>query len=419
MKVRNSDLLMLFLSVFCIWPSYVYFRLSENIGLNPLRVILVIILMFLILHFLGVHRLSKRRFVDNRILFFIIIFYLFFRYLSAFFSGSYSVSLVLYEHLSNINILVFTYLVLSGLNNIGKVIKILLFFATVLSVLAIFEHVTKFNIFTILADSSTNAGYTALTDKTRNGFYRSQAIFEHPLSLSQFLAILFPLTFLFFKKNSIKSFIILSTIIFMGIYVTGSRSAILAIFISAIAFFFLSVKRDNEARERVKVKLFMFFVTLVLLPILFTIVSNVAGLDSEDSEGASSRTRVYQMLNGYIAANQSPIFGYGPGNADDTIFEVGLSYPNAVKLYVPTVDNLFLSSLVESGYIALFLLIALIVTPLIHLVKVQRTNTSKAISCSIISGLVTMTTLSIFTVLPIFYVILGLGLFYINSKKEI
>jgi O-antigen ligase len=173
----------------------------------------------------------------------------------------------------------------------------------------------------------------------------------------------------------------------------------------------MSVQLPNDRAAKMKVKIFILFFGSLIIPVIYGILVSVSGVDSNGSEGSSTRTRIYQFVNGIIAANDSPLLGYGAGHADEVIFEIG-QYNNSAMLYIPTIDNLFLSKLVESGYFSLILYFMLLFIPLLLMLKIERSSISIVLASSIVSSIVTMFTLSIFTILPLIFLILGLSLVY-------
>lgn len=143
------------------------------------------------------------------------------------------------------------------------------------------------------------------------------------------------------------------------------------------------------------------------------IVSGTIGGESE-SQSASSATRLVQLNNGFIAIAQKPLFGYGPGEGSRVIMGVGESQSGGETVYVETTDNLFLSIAVESGLPALIAYLLMIFRVLkmssrgvLGAVRREGREVNTAIFASLIAGVTLMAVLSIFTILPLFFILMG------------
>lgn len=424
---QSSVLLAVFIFVFTLWPFYIDIRLGENIGINPQRILIALITG---VFFVGlfIDRTIKYEIVrvakSNKILFLFIFTYLFSRVFSALVNGSaYSLYIVAYEILANFVLFFFALMYVRTPRDIEYVIVAIVTCAFLLSIYGIFEKVFEYNPLPFVTDTNSKALAVAQSEKIRNDVYRIQATFEHPLSLVQFLVLAFPFA-LFYIRIAERVFLptLMAVLIALAIVFTDSRGGLIAIAVTfAIAAYFkISATSNRERRLIVKLAFAVISVPALLLLIFLMTFSS--------SNQSSTNTRAIQLYNGWIAVKQKPLFGYGPGNAGETIYSLSESDSSAKKIWRQTVDNLFISKSLESGLLAVLSFIALLINPLIRLSSAtfesirhrehKQSGYYVAFISSISSVVLMMLVLSIFTSLPIFFVVFGLAVKLTTLIKE-
>lgn len=412
--------LLIFVAVFSLWPFYIDIRLQENVGLNPQRIILLLAVVFFLVSFFLTRRFSgflARFWRENYRVMNLMLMYGVFRLIAAALAGSYSILTVLNELIGNLFLMFIASLVFRTPESFRRLALYVTVCATAVSVFAIVERLMEYNFLAQFADVSTKAGFTAASEKIRDEVFRVQATFEHPLSLVQYLAMAVPLLYVFHRRLSVFIFPLVGL---MGgaLWFTGSRSALVALFLSAVAIVILWAHSRYRAQSRRRGKRQFFSALVVLYSFVVIgggglIVSGMIGGESE-SQSASSATRLVQLNNGFIAIAQKPLFGHGPGEGSRVIMGVGESQSGGETVYVETTDNLFLSIAVESGLPALIVYLLMIFRVLkmsshgvLGAARREGREVNTAIFASLIAGVTLMAVLSIFTILPLFFILMG------------
>lgn len=427
-------LLQIYIFIFVLWPFYIDIRVQENLGVNPQRIFLIFVLFFWITAFF-VYPSIRKNFFDifdkNKKTMCFLFFYFLCRLLSVVFNASaYSASIFLYETLSELSLFLFVCTSLRSYKEIKGVVFVLFFCAVVLAFLSVFEWAYQANFFSQFADPSTKAGMTASLIKVRDGNYRVQGTFEHPLTLVQFFVTVFPLGYYFFYKKSANKIFVAAAgfLILLAMYFTYSRSAVVALLFSFCIVFFIKLKvmENNiyDGRKRILLSVFrkIFFVLFVVGGVGVIVAMSSGG---SDSENASATTRLFQMKNGWLAIKNKPFVGFGPGEAIRVIMDTGDRVSEAEKIWNETVDNLFLTKMIESGIPALLFYVFFLISVQLKLFKYAVTeeicsnerNLAVAILASLSGGFISMSILSIFTALPIYFCILGLAVGLLTYKK--
>lgn len=423
-------LLIIFLCIFSLWPFYIEIRVAESVGLNPQRIWLAILVLFAGFCFLIAPKtrmfvLEKYR--EHKILFAACALYSMIRLISGVSNSSVSFFIAAYEVVSNILLMFVAMMSVRTVKDARSVFLALISCGLLVSVYAIFERQFEYNLFSQFADPETRAGFTAIMDKTRDGAYRAQSTFEHPLSLSQFLVIIAPLALIFYRS---RRWFLISTAAFcsmvLAAFFTGSRSALVAplgaVLVAVTVFAYHKYKSKGSGAGGFAL---MLIATLSLLFSLLVLPSLILGQGSQ-SQSASTATRFAQMQNGYVAIKNRPILGYGPGGASAVIMRIGDTTAGAQTIHRETTDNLFLTRVVESGIPSLVLYLIIIACVMrigareIYTEDKSERRLRVLLFLSVVSGALTMLVLSIFTVLPLLFVMFGvvLGLERVGSKGK-
>lgn len=258
--------LLIFVAVFSLWPFYIDIRLQENVGLNPQRIILLLAVVFFLISFFLTRRFSgfvARFWRENYRVMNLMFMYGVFRLIAAALAGSYSILTVLNELIGNLFLMFIASLAFRTPESFRRLALYVTVCATGLSLFAIVERLMEYNFFAQFADVSTKAGFTAASEKVRDEFFRVQATFEHPLSLVQYLAMAVPLLYVFHRRLSVFIFPLVG-LMGAALWFTGSRSALVALFLSAVAIAILWAHSRYRSQNRRRGKR-QFFFALVFL----------------------------------------------------------------------------------------------------------------------------------------------------------
>lgn len=408
--------------LFAIVPNYIDFRIHENVGINFHRAFVSFALACLFFLFFlsgSVRRSARLVFRSNRALFLIIGVYLAFRVLSFLVNPSvYSGLLLTNEILMNFCVLLFFSVSLVSTEGFRSFFNFSIMGALFVSFLVFFEAWLGVNFFSGLADVSTAVGKIAAESKYRDGSYRAQGAFEHPLVLAQYLLLVLPLLtsgFFFGRKKPI--IIIVAFILIAAAWLTMARAFYVAILFGGIFYLYVGFlwggRFGLSANSRVSIVLMSFpFVVAIFVYKLYEI-----SLMGSAAEFSSTMTRLGQLYNGLIGIMESPFWGYGIGMAKDVIVNIGLSNPDAVVIWNETIDSFYLGLALESGLFALFSYMIFFAVSIFSGVSVYRDKRNSrfirgaalSVSVSTFCAFVSMIVISIFTVLPFAFALVGVG----------
>ena len=192
---------------------------------------------------------------------------------------------------------------------------------------------------------------TIMLDKIRDGNYRAQSTFDHPIVFAQLIAAVIPLAAYaaFFERHWLWRFIgiLLMPIGVLAIMKSGSRAGLVSL---AVAFAFVGVFVWFRA---IASKGFRKIFALAALPVLlfglaigyFVVQELVQG--RSNSEVGSSSVRLKMVWDSVNALYESPLWGFGHGMA---LLKAGVISGNTG---VATLDSLFLTIALDSGYVGL------------------------------------------------------------------
>jgi O-antigen ligase len=246
------------------------------------------------------------------------------------------------------------------------VVKIMLILALLISLYSGVEWVMKKNILMQIAPVSDGLSMfqkALAISRVRDGFFRAQGTFEHPLVLAEFAAmsVCFGLSTLLWKGESLTYRLLgFSTFIaaLITAFLTGSRSPLLTIAVSTSFIFILWIFANDKAREKSKtgIRKLMAFSTFSALMLLALPVFTLLIKGSSKLEETSSSVRIYMLKLGWEGIKANPILGTGPGTSGSV---AGILSGSGVS----TLDNYFLAIAIESGVPALILLLATLLFP--------------------------------------------------------
>lgn len=242
-------------------------------------------------------------------------------------------------------------------------LRVLVTSGLVVAVAGLIEAFMQRNYFVQFASGSdsqavANALKTITFDKTRDGTFRAQSTFDHPIVFGQFIAAVIPLAAyaVFFERNWIWRMIglLVVPVGVLAIVTSGSRLGIVGLAVSLAfvgAFVWL---------RAITSKGFGKAFALAALPVLLTglavgyFVVQELILGRSNSEASSSSVRLKMAWDSITALYDSPLWGFGHGMA---LFKAGVISGHTG---VATLDSLFLTIALDSGYVGLILFLVIV-----------------------------------------------------------
>jgi O-antigen ligase len=244
-------------------------------------------------------------------------------------------------------------------------LKAIVFCFFVNFLIAITELALGKNLFLPFLNTIDPALEWVLKEKSRDGLYRVQSVFLHPITFAEFASVGFCFTVCMLShiKNklwrAISIFLAVSCASIM-VLLSGSRSGYVAtaVIISLVVF---SPLANSLLRKQMNLKTTALWSFLI---IALTIAVGLLGILVYDytfgkyisaATVGSSTARLLMLEQTFVKLIESPIVGHGVGLGAEL---VGLETGNPYAPY--TIDSLFISYTVESGIFALISFIALI-----------------------------------------------------------
>jgi hypothetical protein len=237
---------------------------------------------------------------------------------------------------------------------------------TVVSVFAVFERVTRINVFHRLETFLPLNLISADGESFRAGGYRSFGSSQHPIALSVMFCILIPIAIYLARygrwpKNEWTRrlvYSIVTLVLLMGVLVAVSRTAVIVL---GIMFLLTLLLRPWLGITLVALGVPLLAVGMAALPkVVGTLVLSFLDIDAliasqQTSPGFRGAGRLADLGPSLIEASQSPFFGTGLGSR----IVVG-DEQNAYIL-----DNQVLGSLLEVGAVGVLGLAVFILVPLL------------------------------------------------------
>lgn len=241
-----------------------------------------------------------------------------------------------------------------------RVILLAGFVAALLGLIEAFVQKNYFVQFASGRDSQAvaDALKTIAFDKSRDGSYRAQSVFDHPIVFAQFIAAIIPLGtyFALYERGWIWRLLglLVVPIGLLAIVKSGSRAGLVSVAVCVsfiMAFFWLRGMVSKGFKKAFAVMaLPAFFFAIVL--IYFVVQQLVLGRSA--MEASSTSVRLKMLADGVTALYDSPIWGFGYGMA---VSKAGVISGHTG---VATIDSLLLSIALDAGYVGLLLFGAMI-----------------------------------------------------------
>lgn len=367
-----SILLLILMSIYVLWPTYLILKVGALPKLEPRRLALLVSISFFVVMYIGSrlfrHDVSWARNPEHKFASCILLLYLFWRLCSCMLSQSpvAGISYVLREFINYFLVYFVSFGLFRYANVSSRASQLIIWLALIVSVYVFIEWTTGYNFFVTLTpyftggiDSDDVAAMTAMqsVSRVRDGLLRAQGTFEHPLVLSEFASIAFCFalsSILFCRKIHTRLVSLCACVLTLFvIYASGSRSGVVFSGAGAGVVFLLwllsSKKKISKSSAALKILLFFGLISSSILIAIPTIQLFAYGASSEQKE--SSSVRVEMLERGIPAIAESPIFGLGVGEALNVAGIVG-------RKGVVTLDNQYLALAIDSGLPALLFLVA-------------------------------------------------------------
>lgn len=341
-----------------LWPGYVVYRIGGLPSVNPTKLAW---LGFLLLAAASVMSCEEplarltRRCKAHPWIIFSVLFLMLWRAVSAA-AGEQPISQVLSlaSEIVTYYVLFFAALaVLRDERDVVRLLTVLMAAAILQALLASYESVAKhtlFDRFVSVGSDDSAAVLDMLREKFRDGHYRAQGTFEHPMVLAEFMAMIAPLAVIpfFSQKTGLWRWICVAFLPFAFGVILSSRSRVgIAVLMTAVllAGCLLLLPRGDRARHSgasLSLALSIFLLPVLLVAGYFA-MQEVSHLIAGRSAGEASSTmsRVLMMQRGIPLLRASPFFGYGNGMG-----AVKLGFFDGVRF---NIDNYWLGVALDAG----------------------------------------------------------------------
>lgn len=358
--------------VMALWPTYFVLKVGSFPAIDARRIIAALSLGFIYFFIISKKNLVRDIFrlggTNIWIGTFIVLAYTFFRFASCLVSPVPvpSFLMVVWEILYYLSFYFLGAIFFSKPVYRNYVVHVFMWLSVIVCFYAGIEWLMQKNL--LVEYAPRNAEFTEFlkalnSSRLREGFFRSQSTFEHPLLLGEFASmgicfglagILWPSSRLHIRFLSITTFILS----FSAAILSGSRSAFLSILVGIGFVFLLKLFSPNKlvSLAAKSTRKFIFLSSVISIIVLAVPLITLLAKGKTSAETSSSEGRIVMLNRGLTSIMNNPILGAGPGTSADI---AGIT--TGVGL---TLDNFYLAIAVESGSIALVLLFAFFLYPI-------------------------------------------------------
>ncbi|MDJ0757918.1 MAG: hypothetical protein QNJ19_00895 [Woeseiaceae bacterium] len=346
------------LALTMLWPSYIVIQVSLGLWINPQRLILPICLLIWLIHVLYVpaYRSRLRQVFDrHRTILNLIAAGLLIAVISGFLSP-FNKSQAVWGALNQIlflglpMLLVITYFRHS--RSVKKLIGLMVAVALVSQLVGLVEFSQQQVVFSSLVAPGTEHAEQVLEGKTRYDQHRVTSVFDNPLSYAQFLVFMFPVLLFFtrFAETILGRVVVGAQLLAIpiSVWTTASRTGLALVLLCVFAGVGAWVLRARIERYLQATLLLMIAgVLFASTTFLLLMTDSLTFFDGTQSIAASTTARLFQLVVGIPAIAVSPVYGVGIHQA--TNFMQGLT----------SIDNYYLTVVLEKGLLGLLILVVL------------------------------------------------------------
>jgi len=404
-----------------IWPYFLVINPGINFDIHPSRILLLVVFVIWMYNIIKSRPFQDRLRDYNELykfFYFFIFFLLLTKFYGIFLSGAFSVSMNgFFKELTEVFIPASLALILIRTQEaLQKVLATLTWVAVVVTLIALEEYRLQTTVwYAYLPDgifATAEHIDRAMRPKIRDGAYRLQSLFAHPLSFAQYGALVLPLIFVKVfqtEKWLVRFFwISLTAAVIFVLFGSGSRSVqpalIAQVGILAIAFTIILMKRRRTN--------FIGWIYLLMTPIIFSvgpilvILTRRAYTGGSDHAAGSTQARSDMWALGLEKLGSSPanaLFGFGHSRASDVVnWQGGIS-----------IDTYFLNILMDHGVFGFAAFILMIVMALFQAFRNWfksnlQDHMQIALAASIAGYTVIALISSLIHILHLFYLIIAL-----------
>lgn len=347
---------LIFLSI--IWPNYIVYKTGNLPGLTPPRAIMLLLLsaLFMILTCNRLYRIKLGIIYKKfRAVFIVLLLSIIVNILSIILHSGNQIGAcfaVINDFLAGPLLMILILLLLDTHDKQKKLYSALLIAFFVINLIGLAEWFNNGPLFSGYLVSATE--HTIIKEKVRGGSYRLMSVFENSLVFSQLLLMSVPLwLYTFLNSKRLMRILVLFNVGLTAFLLINTRSrAAIGLLLSFPLLYLYSQLYLKSSSKIIKS-------ALIYIPTLILVVGSIYFLDNFNyfiqqstiggtgEEETSTIARYEQLEIGINAMMEHPLFGYGPGGG------VELMYPRK------SIDNLYLTIVLDNGFIGLFLFLLL------------------------------------------------------------
>ena len=346
-----------------LWPRYIFIHKAGLPGVNPFTLLTMGMLALVLIHLLTVPSYGRKVlmvFQAGRGTVLLVITWFLWRVFTSLL-GVYPLASVvdLAKEVVYIgSFVLFGLAVFSEPNGGRHVLRILVGCGLIASLIGLAEGFAGRNLVASMIPVGAGSAEAASTlanialDKVREGGFRAQSVFSHPILFAQYSAAMVPLALFCMARDRSWLWRIAAALALplalLAILKSGSRAGIVSVVIACgvtgAIWWLRSIVIGRTSR----------LLAILALPLLIGIVGiSAVGLSELASgrsrmEAGSSSVRITMISNGVRALESSPVTGFGQGMA---LVKVGVVNSRGTV----TIDSYPLTVALESGYVGLTL----------------------------------------------------------------
>lgn len=403
----------LLITITLLWPAYIVLVWISGPGINPQRLMIPVAIMVWMMHLLAVPGYRNQLgsiFCANKNIFFMIAAFFVLGIVSGFLSPFEKRQAILGSLNQIMFIPVLMGLVLTYFKKAASIYKLLAVFvgiALVVQILGAVEWIRQEIPFRDLVDPASEYSEKALEGKVRLDKHRVTSVFDNPLSYAQFLVFVAPLMMFHLRHRAhpvwrALAWIQLGVIPF-SVWSTGSRTGMALILLTYLWGFVIWLRQCRISKGLRALALTSIGAGAIITLTIMLLRLGVGGvLGGNESIEASSMARVYQLALGIPAIVQSPIYGFGVHQGTNLLG--GFT----------SIDNYYLTAVLERGLLGLVLLLGIQVAVIRRLYRSSKyarnaslANLSRLLMVAFVTFYLFELTLSVVEVFGVVYIVLA------------
>ena len=401
-----------------LWPDYIVYKFGVLPGITPPRgvMLLFIISLFIILCYNKKYRIKLTNLVLRfKAVLIVLLSYTIVSCISAILHSDYLLGAffsVINDFLNGPTLFILILLILDNQEKQEKLYSVLLFAFFAINVIGMIEWFNRGPLFTSYLLTETK--YTLIAAKVRGDSYRLMSVFANSLIFSQLLVLSIPLSLYAFlhSKRLMKILLLINLTLTVFLLVkTGSRAGV-GLLVS-FPLLFLYSRIYHRSSTKIIRTILIFFPLLAFFVGSIYIANNLEHFIQRSTIGStadsanSTIARVKQIKLGINALKEQPFLGYGPGGG------VKFMYPRT------SIDNLYLTIVLDTGLIGLFLFFVLNYLVFKYTLQKKYINNREIfISLSIFLILLFFLILSIDKMMTVYYILVAMLLQATQDNKK-